>query len=1112
MCKEDRGHKSVSFPLGSAILLLLMLSPTPLWAQIASGDINGTVTDASGASIGGAKVSVTNDSTKVSRSTTTQASGTYDVTLLPVGTYTVVIEMTGFKRYVKSGVVVNVTETTRADAALELGEVTQSVEVQGTAPSQVETSDSTLGQVVEERRIVDLPLNGRNFLQLSYFVPGVTVNYRSIALKGSPTNLPGGVQTLPWVNGTRNTMNAVLIDGNLNNDPVLNTAAIVPVPDAIQEFKIQTNLYSAEFGQGGGSTINIVTKSGGTALHGSVYEFLRNNALDARNKFLAPGTKNAALRRNQFGVAAGGPVPFVHNTFIFGTYEGLRLSQGEILNSVVPTLAQRSGNFSALSTPLNSVGGCITNNIIKPSCIDPVATATLISKLWPLPNVGTGIYQATPIGTLDHDQFLIKVDHNTSRNQLSFRYAFDNGREFDPVAGLSGTGGIASGTGAPGFPVTNPSQFQNFVASYTFVQSNRAVNQFRFGFLRASYDNNLLVERDNPAAFGFTYPVHQFPSLPAFNVAGFALTGPPVQKDFSKHNNIFLWGDDYSYQKGNHSLVFGGEIRRSQSNINTGNYTAGGFTFNGSYSGNALADFLLGNPSSFLQVSGDAKRNFRSTSYALFAQDSYKVRSNFTLNYGLRWEVYGPFGDPTIYAIGHPRLATWIPGQQSTYSPTLPEGVVLAGYDRGVRQTIVPTHYHNFAPRIGFAWDPFKDGKTSIRAGYGIYYDASILDSVINSTDGTPSIRPAASTSLPGRGSLTDPFHGKSPYNIYPFVYPIPTTTSLSPTFVLPDEPTAYVQQWNLTVQRRLSAAMLFQIGYVGTTGTHLSGGLNLAQACFATVAQPCNGQTSNTAANLNLRRPNYPGLTGNQAVESIFNSNYNGLQAQLTRDMSHGLAFQASYTWSKSIDVTSQANSFFNILGQNFIQDSYHPYNDRAVSAFDARNRFVVNLSYLLPFAQKSSGLVKQLAANWQTNAIITVQSGSPFNVFDSRDRSLTGSSGDRPNLICPSPNLPSGQRTIQEWFNVSCFQPVPLGCCFGNSPRNVGLADSIQGVDFSVIKSFPITESKRFEFRSEFFNLFNHQDLSVPIADLASPLFGQVLATATPERQIQFALKFIF
>jgi hypothetical protein len=300
---------------------------------------------------------------------------------------------------------------------------------------------------------------------------------------------------------------------------------------------------------------------------------------------------------------------------------------------------------------------------------------------------------------------------------------------------------------------------------------------------------------------------------------------------------------------------------------------------------------------------------------------------------------------------------------------------------------------------------------------------------------------------------------------------------------------------------------MLFQISYVGTEGTHLSGGLNLAQACFA----PCNGQTSNTAANLNARRPN-PGLTGNSVVASIFNSDYHGLQAELTRAMSHGLALQASYTFSKSIDDTSQANSFFNILGQTFIQDSYHPYRDRALSAFDARNRFIVNFTYQLPFARNSRGLIKQIAANWQTNGIVTLQSGSPFTVYDSRDRSLTGSSGDRPNIICNNPNLPNGQRTVAEWFNVGCFQEVPLGCCFGTNPRNNVSAEGIQGVDFSLNKSFVLTESKQFEFRSEFFNLFNHQDLSVPIADLSSPLFGHVLATSTPEREIQFALKFSF
>ena len=1080
-------------------LFMLMLS-FGSQAQVNTGGIYGVVSDPTGAVVVGAKVTVVDENTSATRSTTTQTDGSFSFPDLRVGSYGLTVGQEGFKSYDRHGVLVEVTQTARVDITMEVGQATERVEVEGAPTADVETRDSTLGAVIEQRRVTEMPLNGRNFIQLSYFVPGVVVNYRTISLKGSPTNLPGGVGVLPVVNGIRNTSNATLIDGALNTDPVLNTAAIVPVPDAILEFKIQTNLYSPEFGQGGGSIITVVTQSGGQKLHGTVYEFSRNDIFDARNFFLAA---KPPLKRNQFGATIGGPIPKAGKTFFFTTYEGLRLSRGLLLNSIVPSLAQRGGDFSSVATPLKDpIGGCLTGNVIKPSCFDPVAVK-LISKLWPSPNVGLTGFQAAPLQSVNRNQFLVKIDSSIGRHLFSGRYVIDDGLEQLPVAGVSGAG-VATGSGVPGFPVTNPSRFQNLVFSETFPISNRSLNQFRFTFLRSVFGNNLLVQRDDPAAFGFTYPILQFPALPAVSVAGFALTGSPGQKDFTKRNNVFLIGDTFSREIEGHSIRFGGEIRRSAVDVNTGNFTPGQFSFTGIVTGNAFADYLFGALQSMLQVSGDAVRNLRSTSYALFYQDAYRVKKNFIFNYGLRWEVFGPFSDPNIHRIGHPRLATFIPGRKSVWAPDLPTGIVLAGFDPGVRPGIVATDMNNFAPRVGFAWDPFKDGKMSLRAGYGVFFDSSVLDGVINSTDGTPSIRPPAQPFLPGPHTMADPYKGTSPFNP-PLNFPIPTTTTLSPTIVDPNQRTAYVQQWNLTLEKELPSKMLFHIGYVGTKGTKLTGAVNQAQACFA----PCNGQMTNTAANLNARRP-YPGLTGLTTVEGIFSSSYNGLQVELNRRMDHGLAVQGSYTWSKAIDVTSQANSFFSIEGQTNLQDNYNPKGDRGLSAFDARQRFVANFTYLLPFAQSASGIVKQLAGDWQMNGIVTVQSGSPFTVFDSSGRSLTGSGADRPDLIC-DPNA-SAPHTVSSWFNTACFSQVPLGVRFGTAGRNPVVADGVQQVDFSVLKPFKIREGIRLEFRSEFFNLFNHTNFTAPVNNFASPAFGRILATAVPERQIQFALKLKF
>lgn len=1076
-------------------------------AQVATGAIYGGVTDPAGAVVQNATITATNEASGVARTVTSDSAGHYEITQLRVGTYTIRAEYQGFKAHTVTGVIVAVTESTRVDVEFEVGGITEGIVVTANAVA-AETRDSTVGGVIEQRRIAEMPLNGRNFLQLSYFIPGVTVNYQTVSIKGSPTNVPGGVGILPFVNGMRNVSNAVLIDGALNNDPVLNTAAVVPVPDAIEEFKIQTNLYTPEFGQGAGSVINIVTKSGGKLFHGSAYYFGRNDVLDARNPFLA---EKPALRRHQFGASIGGPVSSskLPNTFFFANYEGLRLVQGVVLNSLVPTMAERAGDFSASPVPLRSpIPGCIEGNVIQPGCRDSLAFS-LISRLWPEPNAGVDRFQAAPNMTLNRDQVMVKLDHNLKDHSISGRYVIDDGLETDPTAdsSLAVTAGL---TGVTGFPVTQPSRFQNLVVSDTFVVSSRSVNILRFSYLRSTFGNNLLAgPRDDPAALGFTFPVLSFPSMPSVIVTGLAPAGTPRHKDAHKQNDSFIFADSFSTERGAHSLRFGGEIRRTLSDVLIGANTAGQYSFSGILTGNGFADYLIGAPLFFLQADGDNERNYRSTSYGVFFQDSYRARSNLVLNYGLRWDVFGPFGDPRIEEIGHPRIASFIPGVKSTYDPLLPTGVVMCGIDAGLPKACVSTKKGDFSPRFGLAWDMFGDGKTSLRMGYGIYYDSSVLEAVINYNDGTPAIRPAIVPFLPGVGTFADPFRGQSPF-VAPLEFPIDTTLSLSPALVNRDQTTPYAQQWNLTLERQLPGSMLLQVGYVGTKGTHLTGGVNVGQACLASPANPCNGATTNTAFNLTQRRP-YAGLGNVMLVSTVFNSSYHGLQTSLTRRAGKGPTYQISYTWSKSIDQNSRPDRDFNISGQAEPQNNFDLRAERGLSAFDARHRLVVNVLYPLPFGQNSKTAVKHLIANWQLMGIATLQTGQPFTVWDSSGPSATGSTGDRPNLLC-DPNLPSDQRSTIRWFDTSCFQKLAVGAGFGNAGRNILTSDRVAAFDFSVLKSFPISESKRIEFRAEAFNLFNHPVFAAPVNDIANSAFGHVLQTSVPERNIQFALKFIF
>ena len=502
-------------------------------------------------------------------------------------------------------------------------------------------------------------------------------------------------------------------------------------------------------------------------------------------------------------------------------------------------------------------------------------------------------------------------------------------------------------------------------------------------------------------------------------------------------------------------------------------------------------------------------RKFRNTGWGLFIQDTYRASDTLTINYGVRWDVSRPFGDIDIYNVGHPRIGTFIPGQQSTYASDLPTGVLLAGFDEGVSERVQDTDLNNIAPRVGIAWDPFNTQKTSIRAGYGIFYDSGVLEAVINSTDGTPSIAPPAAPVLPGVRVMADPFKGVSPY-YPPISYPIPTTTSLVPALVGTNNATGYVQQWNVTVQQQVRSNMLLEVGYVGTKGTDLPASTNRGQACLASVEQPCNGQTTNTAANLAARRP-YPGLSSVLLVEPIFTSDYHGLQAGLNRRFDKGLAFQLSYTLSKATDITTRATRDVIMEGQAGPQDFSNLEAERGPSAIDVRHRFVANFTYELPFARNATGVVKHIAGGWQASAIVALQSGQPFTVVDSRDRSVTGGGGDRPDAV-PGCDPNSGPRTTDQWFNTSCFTVVPLGCCFGTAGRNTVRGDGVQQVDLSFLKMFEPSQQTRVEFRAEVFNLFNHTDFSSPVNNIASASFGRILRTSVEERQIQFALKLSF
>jgi Carboxypeptidase regulatory-like domain len=1051
-----------------------------------TGTIYGRVNDSSGATITAATVTVRNLETDYTRTAVTDAEGAYSFTLLSVGKYSITVEAKGFRPYEQKGLELQVAANLRVDIRLEVGQLTEGVNVTGEAP-QVDTASATLGKVVEERRIVELPLNGRNFLQLGVLQTGVVPPIPGINSLGSGTNsTPGGTAFNFSVNGMRITSNNHLLDGANNVEPFSGAAMIVPSPDALQEFRILTNSYSAEFGRAGGSIVTVLSKSGTNSYHGSVYEFLRNEIFDARN-FFAPQVP--ALKQNQFGATFGGRI-IKNKTFFFGSYEGFRQRRGVPTSTPVPSLLVRQGDFSQEAVkPIDPLTGQpFPGGIIPQDRIDAVARNVL--KLYPEPNLGSNIWTGAPSAVNDRNQFMVRGDHTfiEDKNTLTGRYLFDQGLLLSP-------GGQAilniGAVNVPGFSLESPNRFQNLILADTHVFSQRVINDFRFSYQRANVTNERPVDPQDPSSLGFTYPiVSPLRATPGIAVSGYTALGYNFFND--RLSNFYEFVDTIAVSAGKHNLKFGGDIRRTQVSGLFSSIVFGSFGFTGAVTRNPLGDLLLGRPLTVLQAGGKADKKIHQTAYYFYGQDELRLRQNLTLNLGLRYELVPGFTDPDRLEM------TFVPGVQSVLSPTLPRGILRPG-DPGIPDNLIRTGKRNFAPRIGIAWDPFGDGKTSIRAGYGLFYDDSSLVQIFT-VQQPPDFQPIIVTILPS--SFADPYLGKSPFTP-PLNFPLNFPPGFTVTWTAHDYKLPYIQHWNLTLQRQLTSSLAVEIAYVGNKGTRLQGTVDPNQPIWAP------GATSGNAAS---RRP-YPLIGNVLEITSRFNSNYHGLQTTVTQRFNHGLSFQASYTWSKAIDDTTLPTGFFTVPGQpTRPQNSRNLEAERGLSAFDVRHRFVLSYLYELPFyKQSTSGAASYLLGGWKLSGIVALQSGYPFTVIDTRDPSVdTVADNDRTDVL-RNPNLPSDQRTPNRWFDTSAFVRFSPPN-FGNAGRNILFTDGIVNFDLGLAKDFKFGEERKLEFRWEIFNVFNHPNFGVPVNDLNSPSFGRVLRTMTSERQMQFGLKFLF
>jgi outer membrane receptor protein involved in Fe transport len=1080
---------------GAAVLVLAFALLPPFAAAQTTGTIYGTVTDPSGAVVPGARLVATQVSTGLTREATSDEAGSYTFTVMSIGAYTVSAQKVGFQKAVVNAELL-LNQNLRINLQLTVGTVGQAVEV-SSGSSLIELESPALGNVVSDKTIQDLPLSDRNFLQLAQFQPGVNPPIPGTANLGTPST-PGASAFSPQANGVRPWDDLVLIDGTYDIEPSLNTVMLVPNPEALSELKVYTGDYEAEFGGAGGVVTNVVTRSGGNQFHGAAFIFEQNDALNARN-FFAPIRE--PQKRHDFGGTFGGPL-IKNKTFFFLSYEGVRDSRRQVSVASVPSTAELGGNFNGDPVqPIDPTTGLpFPGNTIPITSMSPVALAIVKGNLFAPPNDGPNTWVGLLNSPSTDDQFLVRLDQNLSATDtLNFRYLYDNTNFAQPIQPFAIFGSIAT----PGFGVTDAAQFQNFEITETHLFGPTLINKAMFAYIRAVTVFNQPDNTVNARAFGFTYPIVTnplvsggFPYFPELGISGFNAIGLNDSAPTYRTDNIFQFEDDVTKSFGPHEIQFGASVRRIQMNSQYFTTFPGAFGFYGTASGNPTADFLLGLPTEFFQGGGSAKRYFRTTYFSGYGQDRWKLSNRVTLSLGLRYDLFTPATEL------HNTMATLVKGEQSVVHPQAPLGVVYPG-DPGISKGIYPTQKNNWAPRIGLVWDPVGDGKTSIRAAYGIYYSQPILYGNIDGTT-TPGFWDTLEVFSP---PFADPYSGNSPYLENPLPFTPPPGIEQIVSGWLPRQRTPYIEQWNLTIQRQLASDFVAQLSYVGSQGHHLVGFNSPTQALLFVPGIP------NTPSTIPLRSP-FPGIGLSDLSSTIFNSNYNGLQASITKRASHGIVFTAAYTWSKMIDDNSAANRFQVIPGAAlYAQDSRNLKAERAESNFDVPSRFIGTFSWEVPGAQHlESTAARKILGGWQLNGIITAQSGRPVDIIDSADPQATGELFSRPNIIC-NPNLPPGQRTAAMWFDTACFVAVPFGTpMFGDAPRNDVSGPGLFTVDFSVFKNTKIGERINTQFQFEFFNLFNHTNFQVPTNDISSALFGQITSTATTPRNMQVAFKLMF
>jgi hypothetical protein len=1098
-CRVFQLRPSSRAAFGFSFVVAIVMATTTALAQYTTARLTGVVTDNNAAVVAGATVTVEQVTTGYRQTAKTGGAGDYLFPSLPVGGYQLTVEMSGFSSYVQNGLVLSVGQSASQNVTLSVGEVTQQVTVDANA-SLVTTDDASVGQLVNQKSMEGLPLDGREAQQLVFLVPGA-VNVSDL---NCGANCEGGIlpgEQYAKVNGGGANGVYYLLDGVDYNDSYINTNLPFPSPDALQEFNVQTDNMSAAYGNATGGVVNIVTKSGTDQIHGDFFEYLRNYAMDAKNYF---ATSPNPLKQNQFGGTIGGPI-LKGKLFYFGSYQGTRTNtatNGQL--AFVPTAAERTGNFGDLLPGTQLVdpntGIPFYQNQIPLGQLNPVAQYLL--QHIPLPN-GPGrqlTYNGAP-NIQDTDEYLIKGDYNFGKHHLSAHYFQLNYRI--PIILPPTSNVLAGNTEDPqNLTLKNISVVDLYV-----ISPNLLLNSY-FGYTSENGNTVSAAPFTIADAGSQIAEPTNFPPILNVGVGGnFTVGEQEATGNWDRGDQSLR--EIVTYLKGTNQLQFGGEARRVRAPMGNSYQADGNFTFSNSLSGDNVADFLLGDVSSFTQ-GGGLYLNFSGIDWSAFVQDDWHVTPRFTASAGLRWDPFLPYKD------SEGRVGCFVPGAQSLRYPNAPTGLIFGGsdHDAGCPESSIYNNLGNFGPRLGFAYRVTQDGKTSLRGGAGYYYQPPNMV-MFQDVVGIPPFAPVVNltdvnfTNPYGSAGVANPFPAQfgpsSPSKNVTFPQDVSFTEIFSRHFRLPQ-----IVIWNLTLERGIGADWLVRAAYMGSKGSFLGGtGDQEAGLLQLNPAVYIPGQS--TEANTQQRRV-YPSFGFINSINSGVNSNYNSMELSLEKRLSHGLSFQTNFTWARALDNFGPNGEPGGLAtntcscGRSF---------DYGPDSGDVNKVLHVSGDYAFPRAP-FKGITDKLINGWNLTAITTWQTGFPFTVFSDDDNSFSAIGADRADLTVPSMKnalLSTGRShaaLVNEWFNTADFAPNQVGT-FGNTGKNVLRGPRYFDADLALLKDAKVNERVALQFRAEFYNALNNVNFGMPDGGLTDSSFGQITSAQSP-RILQMALKATF